>query len=45
MSVFDSIVLLEDGKITAQSTHEKLISINPWYANGVKCEIGKVPNV
>ena len=36
MSVFDSILLLENGKIAAQSTHNKLIDISPWYAKGVK---------
>ena len=36
MSVFDSILLLENGKIAAQSTHMKLIDISPWYAKGVK---------
>ena len=36
MSVFDSVLLLEDGKIVAQSTHIKLIDISPWYAKGVK---------
>jgi len=36
MSVFDSILLLENGKIAAQSTHIKLIDISPWYAKGVK---------
>jgi ABC-type bacteriocin/lantibiotic exporter with double-glycine peptidase domain len=36
MPVFDSIVLLEDGKMTAQSTHVELINISSWYANGIK---------
>ncbi len=38
MSVFDSIVLLEDGKITTQSAPTKLKSTSSWYANGVKHE-------
>jgi ABC-type bacteriocin/lantibiotic exporter with double-glycine peptidase domain len=38
MPVFDSIVLLEDGKITAQSAPTKLKSTSSWYANGVKHE-------
>jgi ABC-type multidrug transport system fused ATPase/permease subunit len=38
MPVFDSIVLLEGGKMIAQSTHTKLINASSWYADGVKGE-------
>jgi ABC-type bacteriocin/lantibiotic exporter with double-glycine peptidase domain len=42
MPVFDSVVLLEDGKITAQSAPTKLKSISSWYANGVQHETKEV---
>ena len=36
MPVFDSIVLLEGGKLITQSTHIDLINNNSWYAEGVR---------
>ena len=39
MPIFDSIVLIEDGKIVGQEVHNKLINISTWYAEGVKNNI------
>ncbi len=33
--IFDSIVLLEDGLMVSQSTHDDLINISSWYSSGV----------
>jgi ABC-type bacteriocin/lantibiotic exporter with double-glycine peptidase domain len=44
MPVFDSIVLLKDGKVVAQSTHIELKDNNSWYGNGVKNNIEKFIN-
>ena len=34
LPIFDSVVLMENGKMIKQSTHDKLININAWYAEG-----------
>jgi len=38
MHAFDSIVLLQNGEIYAQSTHEELLNLSDWYANGLMSE-------
>ena len=36
MSIFDSIVLLEEGEMIAQSNHSELVVKSPWYREGTK---------
>ena len=42
MHIFDSIVMMKQGKVFSQSTHEELLGLSSWYKNGIKSEVKEV---